>query len=169
MPCSNVADVWVKVNAPVRYDWTGTYNDAVPVCPQPHPTDVCAKYAHPGTVFPYEDCRIFQDESRGNHSADAVPYLANVVAGFDPRPWHEAACSFAPPTAAQWETALAMAKLQVEMPGSRMGFPDASQPDGVLPAFNIYAFNEYGEGGILAPTQGDGYMKLETVAKVMGR
>ena len=36
----------------------------------------------------------------------------------------------------------------------------------VLTAYN--AWNEYGEGGIMAPTQGDGYMKLETIAKVFG-
>lgn len=37
-------DVWVRVPPEVRYDWTGTYNDAVPVCPQPHPTEVCQRY-----------------------------------------------------------------------------------------------------------------------------
>jgi hypothetical protein len=31
------------------------------------------------------------------------------------------------------------------------------------------AWNEYGEGGILSPTQGDGYMKLDTIADVFGR
>ena len=36
-------------------------------------------------------------------------------------------------------------------------------------AFNIYAWNEFGEGGIMAPTQGDAYMKLDTIAVVFGR
>jgi hypothetical protein len=32
----------------------------------------------------------------------------------------------------------------------------------------IYAWNEFGEGGIVAPTRGDGYMKLETIRGVLG-
>jgi hypothetical protein len=33
-------------------------------------------------------------------------------------------------------------------------------------AFTIYAWNEFGEGGIVAPTQGDQYMKLEGIKTV---
>ena len=36
-------------------------------------------------------------------------------------------------------------------------------------AFTIYAWNEFGEGGIVAPTRGDGYMKLESIGTVFGR
>ena len=36
-------------------------------------------------------------------------------------------------------------------------------------AFTIYAWNEYGEGGIVAPTRGDGSMKLEAIREVFGR
>jgi hypothetical protein len=32
----------------------------------------------------------------------------------------------------------------------------------------IYAWNEYGEGGIVAPTRGDGTMKLEAIKQVFG-
>ena len=52
-------------------------------------------------------------------------------------------------------------------PANNFGFPDKSHR-GVQSAVNIYAWNEYGEGGIMAPTQGDGYMKLESIAKVFG-
>ena len=31
----------------------------------------------------------------------------------------------------------------------------------------VDAYNEFGEGGIVAPTQGDGHMKLDTIAKVI--
>ena len=34
--------------------------------------------------------------------------------------------------------------------------------------FTIYAWNEYGEGGFVAPTQGDQYMKLEGIKEVFG-
>ena len=36
-------------------------------------------------------------------------------------------------------------------------------------AFTIYAWNEYGEGGFVAPTRGDGYMKLKTIEQVFRR
>lgn len=138
-------------------------------CVSHRPWRLLRRYQRAGGVFPYAECAAFQAAARGNHTGDAVPYLANVIAGFDPRPWHEAIGGFEPPSASEWELALRLAKKQVEAPGANMGFPDLSQPGGVRPAFNIYAFNEYGEGGILAPTAGDGFMKLGTVAKVMGR
>jgi hypothetical protein len=63
----------------------------------------------------------------------------------------------------------AQVKAQCEDPANRFGFPDASAPHGFRPAFNIYAWNEYGEGGILAPCQGQGHMMVDTLAKVLGR
>jgi len=49
---------------------------------------------------------------------------------------------------------------------SNLGFP---RKDGTTQkAFTIYAWNEYGEGGILAPTVGDQYMKLEVIKEVFG-
>ena len=52
---------------------------------------------------------------------------------------------------------------------NRFGFPCATCEHGFQPAFEIYAWNEFAEGGILAPTRGDGFMKLRTMAKVLGR
>ena len=54
-------------------------------------------------------------------------------------------------------------------PANRFGFPDASAAHGYQPAFTIYAWNEFAEGGILAPTHGQKYMKLQTLAKILGR
>jgi hypothetical protein len=34
--------------------------------------------------------------------------------------------------------------------------------------FLIYAWNEYGEGGIVAPTRGEKEMKLEAIASIFG-
>lgn len=49
---------------------------------------------------------------------------------------------------------------------TRLGIP---RRDGtVARAFTIYARNEFGEGGIVAPTQGEGMMKLEGIAEVFG-
>jgi hypothetical protein len=73
------------------------------------------------------------------------------------------------PSQAEWTAALRQVKAQCETPANHFGFPDASQPHGYQPAFNIYAWNEFGEGGILAPTRGEGYMKLKAIAEVFGR
>ena len=36
------------------------------------------------------------------------------------------------------------------------------------PVFTLYAWNEFGEGGFVAPTHGGGCMKLEAVREVFG-
>lgn len=46
----------------------------------------------------------------------------------------------------------------------QLGIPNRNGT--VQPAFVIYAWNEFGEGGIVAPTQGDGLMKLEGIREV---
>ncbi len=38
-----------------------------------------------------------------------------------------------------------------------------------MQAFTIYAWNEYGEGGILAPTAGEGFTKLQMISTVFNR
>ena len=49
------------------------------------------------------------------------------------------------------------------------GVYNATAPGGVRPAVSIYAWNEFGEGGIVAPTRGDGTMKIDVIAEVFGR
>ena len=50
-------------------------------------------------------------------------------------------------------------------PGNTVfGFPDGR--GGVVPAAMIYAWNELGEGGILAPSAGAGSSLLQAVADV---
>jgi hypothetical protein len=100
----------------------------------------------------------------------AVPYLPIVIAGFDPRPWEEPAPSFAHPSQEEWLQALAQARDFVEAEDNRkFGFPDATSVTGVQPAVIIYAWNEFGEGGILAPTAGWGDMMVTTVGEVFAR
>ena len=99
-----------------------------------------------------------------------MPYCPNVIAGFDPRPWEEAGPSFTAPTRAEWTAALTQARDLVAAPANRIfGLPDASAPIGIRPAITIYAWNELGEGGILMPTAGDGFMKLDVLKEVFGR
>ena len=171
-------DAWVRVLDQTAYDFTSTYNAAPPVCPG-EPNWVCPQYRNSwwpnatpsgARIFPYTDCSNYQAAARGNHSLDAVPYLPNVIAGFDPRPWEEQAPSFAAPTEAEWEAALVQARALVMAPGNtKFGFPDASAPSGVQPAVCVYAWNELGEGGIVAPTAGSGTMMLDVLARVFPR
>lgn len=169
-------DTYVRVvESPNLYEWTATYNSAPPVCPG-QPDWQCPEYknswwpnatAQGAKVFPYAQCSTFQSQARGNHSQDPVPYLPNLIAGFDPRPWEEQSPSFKPPTQGEWEAALVQVRDFVLAEGnSKFGFPDDTAPSGIQPAVCIYAWNELGEGGILAPTVGQGTMMLDTVAKV---
>ena len=179
---AGAGDFYVRVPAEVAWEWRGTYNDAEPLCyAGPGRTNLgrCPKYvdswwpnatAEGAKLFPFAEVLRFQAEARGNQSGDAAPYLPNVIAGFDPRPWEEAAPSFAAPTREEWAAALAQARDLVSAPGNRVfGLPDASAPNLVRPALSIYAWNEFGEGGVLAPTAGDGFMKLEVLKEVFGR
>eukprot|EP00038_Savillea_parva_P025010 m.45839 g.45839 ORF g.45839 m.45839 type:complete len:517 (-) comp6698_c0_seq2:81-1631(-) len=170
-------DIRVRVMETMTWEWTGTYNAAPPVCPG-ETNWVCPKYVNSwmpnatptgAKVFPYMECGAWQGLVRTNHSVDTQPYLANLIAGFDPRPWEEHAASFAMPTETEWRQVLTQIKSQCLDPHNRFGFPDASKASGYQPAFNIYAWNEFGEGGIMAPTQGEGFMKLQTIAQVFNR
>lgn len=140
-------------------------------------------------VFPYSQVLTYQAQARTNHSFDAgahpqpplhlralsqacvaVPYVPIVIAGFDPRPWEEPAPSFAHPSQEEWKQALSQARDFVEAEENRkFGFPDATSGTGVQPAVIIYAWNEYGEGGILAPTAGWGDMMVTTVGQVFAK
>ena len=197
------AATYVRVPGQVHYDYTGSYNAAPPICPIPSTQgggyEVCPMYkdswlanatADGAKVFPYDQCGDFQIAARTNHSHDPVPYVPNVIAGFDPRPWEEHSPSFQMPNRTEWMKQLYAIKAQCEDPSNRFGFPstrekvmvsgrdgDSSTSKGcerlmgeafIQPAFTIYAWNEYAEGGILAPSRGQRYMKLEALAEVFG-
>lgn len=175
-------DFYVRVLPQVVWEWRGTYNDAPPLCyfgPGRTNPGMCPEYVNSwwpnataggAEVFPYAQVLQYQADARGNQSGDVVPYLPNVIAGFDPRPWEEAGPAFTDPTRAEWTAALTQVRDLVNDPVNAVfGLPDASAPRGVRPAVSIYAWNEFGEGGILAPSAGDGYMKLEALAAVFGR
>jgi len=177
-----LGDFYVRVLDDIAWEWRGTYNDAEPLCyggPNQTNPGRCPEYvnswlpnatANGAKIFPYAEVLRYQAQARGNQSGDKVPYLPNVIAGFDPRPWEEQGPSFAEPTRAEWTAALSQARDLVADPANRVfGIPDATSPSGVQPAISIYAWNELGEGGILTPTQGAGFMKLEVLSAVFGR
>lgn len=97
---------------------------------------------------------------------DIVPYVPFVMTGWCPKAWGDPRANFTSPTEKEWENALKAAKHALDT-YPNMGFPFR---DGRLQkALTIYAWNEYGEGGYLAPSVGTGYMKLETVKKIFNK
>lgn len=127
------------------FDWTGTYMDL----PQVEPRD---------EDYPYEDLTGFARTGRLMHAEDPLPYVPYLPSGWNPRPWSDPRASFALPTRAQWTATLEELRQDL-IAQPNLGFPGR-------PAFTIYAWNEFGEGGMVAPTAGEQYMKLEAIRDV---
>ena len=140
------------------FDFTGTYMDIPPTMVVPEEQ-------------PYELLAAESRAARRSHAADPLPWVPYLPAGWNPRPWTHAEADpnhrrfFAFPTREQWTAELrAMRDDLAARPSLGLPLPDGSRQ----PAFTIYAWNEFGEGGIVAPTQGDQSMKLEAIREVFG-
>lgn len=135
------------------FDYLTTYMD-VPNLPQQ------------SEPYPYAQLLAMAAEAWQRYATESeksyVPYLP---AGWDPRPWKDPRARFAFPTREQWKEALTKVKDALQK-HDRLGYP---QIGGRQKAVLIYAWNEYGEGGIVAPTRGEGYMKLEVLREVFGK
>jgi hypothetical protein len=137
----------VAANSPVAnvFDFTCTYMD-LPSLPR---TEEDYSYELLG-----EHCRM----ARQVHSTDAIPYMPYMPAGWSPRPWPDTRACFSFPTREEWHKELILMKQDLlELPNLGLPLPDGT----IQPAFTAYAWNEFGEGGIVAPTHRMGYMKLE--------
>ncbi len=135
------------------FDFVTTYMDmpALPQKPEPYPYELLIKHAEDGWL------RYAEHSSK--------PYVPYVPSGWDPRPWKDPRPSFAFPTQAEWTDALRRVKCALDK-YPKLGIPDG---EGRRKMLLIYAWNEYGEGGIMAPTRGDKDMKLEAIHEVFGR
>ena len=101
--------------------------------------------------------------ARQVHSKDAIPYMPYMPAGWSPRPWPDTRACFKFPNRDEWRNELELMKQDLlNLPNLGLPLPDGT----VQPAFNCYAWNEFGEGGIIAPTQITKYMKLEELQHV---
>jgi hypothetical protein len=134
------------------FDFLTTYMDMpnLPQRPEPYPYELLIKHAEAGWL------RYAEQSSK--------PYVPYVPAGWDPRPWRDPRPSFAFPTRDEWTGALSRVKATLDK-YPRLGIPDQG---GRKKMFLIYAWNEYGEGGIVAPARGEQSMKLEAIASVFG-
>ena len=113
--------------------------------------------------YPFEPLGAHCRMARQIHSEDAIPYMPYMPAGWSPRPWPDTRACFALPNRDEWRKELELMKADL------LGLPNLGLPlpDGTVhPAFNCYAWNEFGEGGIVAPTHITGYMKLEELQGV---
>jgi len=112
--------------------------------------------------YPYELLGEHCRKARQVHSKDAIPYMPYMPAGWSPRPWPDPRACFALPTREEWRKELELMKEDL------LNLPNLGLPSGdgeVQRAFNCYAWNEFGEGGIVAPTHITEYMKLEELKR----
>jgi len=117
--------------------------------------------------YPFDVLAKYIIELRGAQRFDKMPLMPFMAAGWNPRPWkgHAQRPSFTMPTRQQWVRELERTAFDIENMNN-MSFPIENGQKQKI--FVIYAWNEYGEGGILAPTQGEQYMKLEGIRQVFG-
>jgi hypothetical protein len=115
--------------------------------------------------YPYETLAEMARNGRKEHCDDAIPYVPYVPAGWNPKPWRDPRPSFSLPNRKQWERELIQVADDLKS-CEKMGLP---LPDGGRrKMFTIYAWNEFGEGGFVAPTKGEGSMKLEVIRELFG-
>lgn len=130
------------------FDFTGTYMDL----PQLEQRE---------EDYAYDALLSHAQKAWEIHADDAVPWMPYLPAGWSPRPWPDPRAYFALPDAEAWRTALESLR------GGFRKHPTLGLAG--RPALTIYAWNEFGEGGFVAPTRGEGYMKLEAIRDVFGR
>jgi hypothetical protein len=95
----------------------------------------------------------------------APPLSSYAMVGWDPRPWHEPRPAFQLATAGEWKDDLCeLRSLLLQASAGAFGVPKG---DGTVQhMFHIYSWNEFGEGGYAAPSQGLNYSRLETLLSV---
>jgi hypothetical protein len=115
--------------------------------------------------YPYDRLARVAREARQSHATDALPYVPYLAAGWCPRPWDDPRACFKFPTRAEWEAELRGMKSGLDS-GANLGLPLPGGRRQKL--FTLYAWNEFGEGGIVAPTRGEQTMKLDAIHAVFG-
>lgn len=138
------------------FDFTSTYMELPPDLPLREEAE-----------YPYETLAAFMRGSRKVHADDAIPYLPYYGLNFNAEPWGDRRARFAFPTREQLKMEFQRLKTDLKNPALNLGVP---RKDGTLQKmFTLYAWNEFGEGGFLAPTVDEKTMKLEILDEVFSR
>jgi uncharacterized protein (TIGR02145 family) len=116
--------------------------------------------------YPYSTLTDYVTSLREIRKGDALNWVPYTMSSWDVSPWSgDTRHTFDFPTREEWTAELESVKRDL-LNSTTLGFP---KKDGTTQkAFTIYAWNEFGEGGIVAPTEGDQYMKLECIKDVFG-
>ncbi len=129
------------------YDFTNTYMD-VP------------KLEATAADYPYAELAKTIRHCNAQAAHSVLPYVPFVSAGWNPRPWKDARPAFAFPTREEFASELRQVVADCKThPNFGLPLPDGGRQK----IFTIYAWNEFGEGGIVAPTRGENYAKLEAI------
>ena len=113
---------------------------------------------------PYAMLAEYMRGSRKVHGEDALPYLPYFGLNFNAEPWGDQRSRFEFPTREQLKTELQLLKTDMENAKLNLGVPLGNGK--LQKVFTIYAWNEFGEGGFLAPTVEEKTMKLEVLKEV---
>jgi hypothetical protein len=129
------------------YDFTNTYMD-VP------------KIEATAADYPYAELAKAIRHCNAQAAHSVLPYIPFVSAGWNPRPWKDKRPAFTFPTREAFTSELRQVVADCEThPNFGLPLPDGGRQK----IFTIYAWNEFGEGGIVAPTRGENYGKLEAI------
>ncbi len=132
------------------FDYFSTYMDVPPQ--QPKETD-----------YPYEELAEFALAAAERHGKAGIPFQPFLPVGWCPRPWHDPRPCYDIPTGEQFG-AYASKIMTMTTQYPTLGINTGRE---VIPAFSIYAWNEFGEGGYLAPTLIENDQKLNGLAKAI--
>jgi len=140
---------------PKLFDFTATYMEVPDLVPREN-----------NAYHPFESLAEYMRGSRQVHGEDALPYLPYFGLNFHAEPWGDTRSRFEFPTREQLKQEFQLLKADLENAKLKLGVP---LTDGSLQKiFTIYAWNEFGEGGFLAPTVEEQTMKLEVLKEVFG-
>ena len=136
--------------------------------------DALSQYAYPWASGIIHGAKPYSDLVRSGEwiweqfsQRSGLPYIADVMAGWDPRPWNERD---------PWEGRLLWFERTPEQFGAfvraaiEWAYANARMQPEPLPApplIFIEAWNEYGEGSYIAPTVGDGHRYGNALAQAL--
>jgi hypothetical protein len=112
-----------------------------------------------GANFPMVECRDRNTDFILGQSGIGIPYWPHVTVGWARYPWAERDGVVPNPEDLNYPS---FVQLRQNFAKARQ-YLDTYGPERTGNIVTIYAWDEYGEGGILAPTKGQGYMALEAM------